>query len=791
MRRSWPAMLVLLLATTAFPAFAQTTTGTGSGFNLSWSALDPGNDWAATVIQNVFPISGTGGVSTTQTTVIGQMIGQLTGFVAAIAMAFLCYSTIMQIHRGAETSRLLGSNMTTMFIVRLGFAAIMMFPVPTLGFSVGQAAVVKVALWGVGMAKAVYTNAVQAIGPDAMVVAQPMVPGTETIVLGLIRNELCRSLVNAASNTASAATQLVPEPTPVTIGGPTGQQTVLGYSLSVGNIGSTPACGTVTISAPLQGAANLAGVSVDQSAIQQQALTTVLNNDIAGPVKAVADQFFATRQASALNSLMGILTTATSDYTTQLTTAAQTITQQLRASLQTGGAAALANSSTNQTQLSALGWTGAGAYYLEFARLNGQTLSLLSGVPQITAPSYDGFGPSLSSDLAPLVQSSQAFMTTLSNYVTTQDGLSAPGGQGDLFSGATPGEDGSGVIEQVFRRLHLNDYVVQLFQAAIAPTGNNWTDPFSALMGLGNTMVTVSVAAMGLAALAASGTASTAATAFQILTLNFTGAGLTVAAHFLMNFLGAPIFMLLLGLLIPGLTIAFVLPMIPWVMWMAGVMGWLILVCEAVIAVPLWMLAHMTMQGEGLHGRANEGYSLLFNVLFRPTLMLFGLFLGYFIFASISFLIRQTFGIAAGFVLEHGWVVTNVLGVVVLLSIFVMTHVVAALMSFRMISLVPHHVPRLLGFHSAGRVDMDQFSKDAAIVGVGGTLARIDQGLNRGMHDSGQSQIEQGSTARLSGPSGGTAAPSEGSSFPRRPSSGMDTTLRAATDLSDKPAEDG
>ena len=55
--------------------------------------------------------------SPTQTTVIGQMIGQLTGFVAAIAMAFLCYSTIMQIHRGAETARLLGDNMTGMFIV--------------------------------------------------------------------------------------------------------------------------------------------------------------------------------------------------------------------------------------------------------------------------------------------------------------------------------------------------------------------------------------------------------------------------------------------------------------------------------------------------------------------------------------------------------------------------------------------------------------------------------------------------------------------------------------------------
>jgi conjugal transfer/type IV secretion protein DotA/TraY len=338
------------------------------------------------------------------------MIGQLTGFVTAIAMAYLSYSTIMQMHHGAETSRLLGNNMTSMFIVRLGFAAIMMFPVPSLGFSVGQAAVVKISLWGVGMAKSIYTQAVQAIGPDALVVAQPMIPGTETIVLGLMQNELCRSLVNAASNTVNAATQLVPEPIPIQIGGPAGQETILAYSLSAGNVGSSPACGTVTISAPLQGATNLAGVPVDQSAIQQQALTTVLNNDIAGPIQDVAERLFNTRQASSLNSLMGILTSATRDYTTQLTTAAQTVTQQLRSSLQTGGAAALANSSTNQTQLSALGWTGAGAYYLEFARLNGQTLSLLSAVPQVTPPSYDGFGPSLSSDLAPLVQSSQAFL---------------------------------------------------------------------------------------------------------------------------------------------------------------------------------------------------------------------------------------------------------------------------------------------------------------------------------------------------------------------------------------------
>ena len=169
--------------------------------------------------------------------------------------------------------------------------------------------------------------------------------------------------------------------------------------------------------------------------------------------------------------------------------------------------------------------------------------------------------------------------------------------------------------------------------------------------------------------------------------------------------------------------------MIPWVMWMAGVAGYLILVCEAVIAVPLWMLAHMTFEGAGLHGRATEGYGLIFNVLFRPTLMLVGLFLGYFVFDAMSWLIRESFGIAAGFVLANGWLVTNVIGVFVLLSIYVMTHVIAALTSFRMIYLVPHHLPRLIGFMAANRVDMDQFSRDAALVGVGGALTTINRGM--------------------------------------------------------------
>jgi hypothetical protein len=181
-----------------------------------------------------------------------------------------------------------------------------------------------------------------------------------------------------------------------------------------------------------------------------------------------------------------------------------------------------------------------------------------------------------------------------------------------------------------------------------------------------------------------------------------------------------------------------------------------------------------------LHGRAIEGWSLLFNVVFRPTLMVIGLFLGYFVFACMSYLIRQTFGIAAGFALGNGWLVTNFLGVAVLLNIFVMTHLVAALMSFRLVALLPHHLPRLIGFSAANRVDSEAFYQQAAWAPGEQIAAGSKNAIGKGAQSFGESmkQLPRGPAGSISGP---TESSEEG---------GMDSTLRATTDGSSPGGED-
>jgi len=781
MRRSVFTCVVLFLIVLVLGAFAAPAQAAPPTYNMSWAALDPGNDWSAQVILSLFPVSpapaGSGAVGA-EATVIGTLVGTLTGFVAAIAMTFLCYATIMQIHRGAETARMLDQKTSSMFMVRLGVAAVMMFPLDT-GFSAGQKIVVQTALWGAGMAKSVYAIAVQAVGPDSMVVAQPIIPGTKTIVANLIQDELCRALVNAAA----AQPNFVPVPAPQQVQDvQNGGYVTWAYALSAGNATAAPACGTVTLRSGKQGTTNIAGVSVDMTGMQRDVLTQVLANDIRPTVEAVARQFWQTKKIDALRPLAGVLTAATADYTNQLTQAATSKTSELRGALQDATAARNGGVglSTNEVQLSSLGWTAAGAYYLEFTRLNGQTMSLMSATPTVNTPSYEGLGRSLSRDLAPLATSATAFMTKLMTYVRTTDGLDTPGGNGDLFEGATPGEDGASTIETIFRSIRLNDRLLNLFVDGMSPTADMWTDPFSGLMQLGHKMVAIALTALGLAGLLNSAVGGAAATVWGMLSGGLVGAGAAMVGHFVVSFLAVPIFALCMAILVPGLTIAFV-PLIPWLMFLAGVLGWLVLVCEAVIAFPFWMLAHMTFGGEGLHGRASEGYSLLFNLLFRPTLMVIGLFMGGFIFTAASWLVRQTFGIAAGFVLANGWLVTNVLGVAVLLTIFALTHVVSALLSFRMISLIPHHVPRLAGFGSANRVDMDQFGRDAALVGTVGAMKAIRGGLtpsSLGQPDQG-SRLGYNAQQQLSAPANGGQT--------RTNATGMDSTLRAATDVPPQP----
>ncbi|MBO1360180.1 DotA/TraY family protein [Acetobacter sacchari] len=779
----WSLLVVLGLLVNAPSALAdtgsvagsttQTDSGTGSdSHTVTWDLLDPGDDWTATVIRSVFPVFSSGDTSIgAESTVIGTMLAWLSAFAGAIAAMWVTYLWFNTNFRGAEKSQLLGDNQSQMSIVKIGLAALMMFPTAS-GFNGAQAVVVQSSLWSIGMARTIYSYAVKAIGPDGKAIAMPIVPGTKGIVLNLVKDEFCRSIINTASNNPD----LIPAPSGRTIPALAGQTFgVVNYAYNMILGDGAPTCGAINLETPMAGQTNLAGVSVDTASMQRTILDSVLVSDIRGPVETVARNFWMSKKTQDLAPLLQIVTTATNDYTARLTQQAAQLRSQLQkavgdrsATLGQWGLGTNGDATNTANRLDNIGWSGAGAYYLEFARLNGQTLSLMTATPNVTTPSYSGLGSALDSDIAPLVQSAHTFLANIDAMVATTDGMSAPGGNGDLYSGAMPGGDGSSIVTQLFRALHLNDYALQTLVGFMEPSGTDgyWTDPFGNLMSLGHWLITISVTAMGTASVLSSNAGTLGSGILSLMAGQPEGVVAAGLGHMVMQFFSTPVMLGCMAMLVPGLTIAFVLPMVPFVMWIAGITGWLVLVCEAMVAAPLWMLAHMTLGGEGLHGNARQGYALVFEVLFRPTLMLFGLFLGYFVFDASSWLVHETFGVAAGFALSHGWLVSNFLGMLLLVWMFVLLHMILAGVSFRLIAIVPNRVPQMLGFGGGERIDVDAFSRDVAAVGMAGAMQRMQESLRPNVNNGANSS-----------PPSGTYGPKLGNRNGNNGGIGLDTTM--------------
>lgn len=84
-----------------------------------------------------------------------------------------------------------------------------------------------------------------------------------------------------------------------------------------------------------------------------------------------------------------------------------------------------------------------------------------------------------------------------------------------------------------------------------------------------------------------------------------------------------------------GLVLYYVLPFLPFVYFYFAVAGWVKSIFEAMVGAPLWALAHMRIDGEGLPGQsAANGYFLIMEIFLRPILSVFGLIASILIFTA-------------------------------------------------------------------------------------------------------------------------------------------------------------
>lgn len=84
-----------------------------------------------------------------------------------------------------------------------------------------------------------------------------------------------------------------------------------------------------------------------------------------------------------------------------------------------------------------------------------------------------------------------------------------------------------------------------------------------------------------------------------------------------------------------GLVLYYVVPFLPFLYFFFAVANWVKGIFEAMVGAPLWALAHIRIDGEGLPGdAASNGYYLILDIILRPIVIVFGLIAAILIFGA-------------------------------------------------------------------------------------------------------------------------------------------------------------
>ncbi len=208
-----------------------------------------------------------------------------------------------------------------------------------------------------------------------------------------------------------------------------------------------------------------------------------------------------------------------------------------------------------------------------------------------------------------------------------------------------------------------------------------------------------------------------------------------------------------------GFIMYYVVPFLPFIYFFFAVGGWVKGIFEAMVGAPLWALAHIRIDGNGLPGQAAvNGYFLIFEIFLRPILIVFGLLASISIFGAMAALLNETWdlvtqnltGFDARAAAEGGNESESLIeffrSPIDQFFFTVLYAIVIYLMgmsSFKLIDLIPNHILRWMGqgvstFNdqnedpAAGLVGSASIGAQQAISAVGGGLRQSLMGINKG-----------------------------------------------------------
>ncbi len=196
-------------------------------------------------------------------------------------------------------------------------------------------------------------------------------------------------------------------------------------------------------------------------------------------------------------------------------------------------------------------------------------------------------------------------------------------------------------------------------------------------------------------------TVTLTAVATGLLSTNFmvVGTGMTTGPWF-EGFKAAwgmisPFFMLGMSALFSiGVVFAIYLPLIPYTIYLMGAIGWLMATIEAMVAGPIIALGILSPSGQHeLLGKAEPAVMIIFNLILRPALMVFGMMASMLVAVVVVTMINQGFAKVAFDIIQAPGLIEGIMFMVAYTSLLIM----ALNKVFSLIHVIPERVLTYIG----------------------------------------------------------------------------------------------
>ena len=700
-----------------------------------------GDNYSAVLLNQIFgPLFPAQGQAP-EATLFSTLVGIMNGTVLGLAIILFLYNVVIATLQTAHEGNLLGSRYSSLWVpIRLLLAVLLILPVPGLGgYNLLQSGIA----WLV-KGSTVAASEVWRLGSQDLISGEiPIIKSSFTLDPELFkvayRNQLCVKIANYQLREAES--QLRVEFKQIDAS----QSTTFMSHLDNKQEGI---CGSYSIPEIPHYIQKLPSeFSAPIASAFRTLHTTILNRLITRVNDIIDDQWeqFVVQSIS-LEDFSGLIQETLNDLNQLLADGNRQINQLIVGSNQQNGSARqlikdylsgsdcnfLEDHRTNRTMCTGEGWIGAGNWYMTIARLNTEVVGLLKASIGATDTHYinkqkNSLNQTIVVEADEISNFQRFFMAVNGNKYLGLDetqkiwGVLTSELESSSLNLAASGFNIPEVILEASTTLGGGGFLGKIWQVGFADgveamianlSPSRWAnDPIVGIVNIGHWYLDV---------------AGTLILGSAVVSL-FSGSISTTV-----------IFLIAGPLAAIGITLSFILPLLPFFLWIIAVASYFLLVIEAIIGSTLWLLAHLRMDGEGLSGNYGQrGWMILLGLLLTPPLMVMGYFVGMILFKITATLLDLGFYFAMSALVNSSPIV-GIFGLIATGFLLVIAYIAIIERSFSLITHFPNRILMWIG----GDVDLSHSEEYSRIQSGGRILSSSVRGgiaqLNGKLQGGGQ-----------------------------------------------------